>query len=169
MANILPVIKKIQLFLLVILAAVLTASCDNGGDCNINNVAYNRIHFYTIDQESGKENKIVYPGTLNVELIVNGKDSIVLNHVTEVGDIAVPLSYTNECDTLLLKYEDGSNDTLFVEHTNIPYFISMDCGIGMYHNLTDVRHTDVLLDSASIIHPFINFDAHENIKLYFIE
>ncbi len=169
MARISDKTKTTLLILITTFVIGIFTACDNGGDCNINNVSYNHIHFYTIDSESEKENKATYNGILTASLVINGKDSIVVNHIADASNLAIPLSYTNECDTLLLQYEDGTQDSMFVGHTNIPFFISMDCGVGMYHNLTEVRHTNIQIDSVAIVHSYINFDAHENIKLYFIE
>lgn len=143
--------------------------CDNGGDCKIYNTAYYRTLFCSTDAITGEEIPYTFPEPVDIRLIVNGNDSLVMNNMTSNTEIALPMCYTQECDTLLLEFGSIVTDTLFVEHTNIPYFISMDCGTGMYHNITGLRHTNNFIDSAAIIHPFINFDANENIKLYIAE
>lgn len=150
----------------VLYIAVAIAGCDNGGDCNINNVSYNRIYIYKADAENGTEEKSEYPGTLSVSLVVNGKDSVVVNHLSQFSELAVPMCYTQECDTLVFLYETQEQDTLFVEHTNTPFFIALDCGMSMFHTLTGLRYTNTLIDSAKIVYPSVDFDAHENIKLY---
>lgn len=78
-------------------------------------------------------------------------------------------SATHTSDTVVFEYEEGGTDTLYVEHSNIPYFISTDCGMAMYHKLTNLRHTNSMIDSAKINDPTINFSWHENIKLYITE
>ncbi|MBQ6694083.1 MAG: hypothetical protein IJN24_04315 [Bacteroidaceae bacterium] len=149
-----------------ILLTLIIAACDNGGDCNINNVSLYRTLFYGINAETGEEERYQFTEQVSVSLMVNGTDSIVVNQLTAATELALPMCYTQETDTVILQFGTITNDTLFVEHTNIPYFISMDCGTGMYHNLKAVRHTTNFIDSARIVYPFINFDAHENIKLY---
>ena len=42
----------------------------------------------------------------------------------------------------------------------------MDCGTGMYHMITGVDHTNNLIDSVAVVYKQVNFDSHENIKLY---
>ncbi len=158
--------KRLYHIIIAIIGILVISNCDNGGDCNINNVSYNRIALYSIDNETGRETVTKYSGTLTISLMINGKDSIVVNHVTNIDEIALPICYTQECDTVLIEYETEDIDTLYVGHTNIPYFISLDCGTGMYHKLTDLRYTKNFIDSAAIITPNINFDPHENIKLY---
>lgn len=159
--------KKTAHTLLALLAIMLIAGCDNGGDCSIYNVSYYRALFYNID-DKGKEQPHSFPEPLDVSLVVNGTDSVVVNNMTSSTELALPMCYTQECDTLVLHF-GYADDTLYIGHTNIPYFISMDCGTGMYHELTSITHTRNFVDSVSIVHPYINFDANENIKIYIAE
>lgn len=154
---------------MLLLFVIILSACDNGGDCKIYNTAYYRTLFRSTDAITGDEVPYTFPEPLDIRLVVNGSDSLVINNMTSDTELALPMCYTQECDTLLLEFGTITTDTLFVEHTNIPYFISMDCGTGMYHNITGLRHTKNFIDSAAIIHPFINFDANENIKLYIAE
>lgn len=151
---------------LILLTATIMVCCDNGGDCKLNNVSYYRTGFYSIDGTTGKVQEYQFPLTVDASLMINGKDSIVAYHLTQAKELTLPMCYTQETDTVILHFGEITKDTLFVKHTNIPYFISMDCGMGMYHNLNAVEHTKNLVDSAVVIHKLINFDAHENIKLY---
>ena len=162
-----PRIKSI-LIAASIAVSTLIAACDSGSDCNINNVSYNRIQLYSTDGITSTS-KYSYPNALTVKLVINGNDSIVINHMTDASELQLPVSYTHECDTVVFEYEEGGTDTLFVGHSNIPYFISTDCGMAMYHKLTTLRHTNNLIDSANINDPTINFSWHENIKLYITE
>ena len=153
---------------ITMLLTLAIAACDNGTDCNINNVSYNRIQLYGTG-ESNTPATYSYPDTLTVKLLINGRDSIVANRLVGASELILPVSYTNECDTLVLEYSYGIDDTLYVEHSNIPYFVSTDCGMAMFHHVTGLRHTRNLIDSAAINEPLINFDWHENIKLYIVE
>ena len=157
--------------ILTAIVLFITASCDNGADCNINNVAYNRIQLYSAiaDGDTIVSGKYSYPDTLTVKLVVNGNDSIIVNRLVGASELQLPICFTQECDTLVFEYSGADNDTLYIEHTNIPYFVSSDCGMAMYHHLTGLRHTHSLIDSAAIKEAFINYDWNENIKLYIIE
>ena len=157
--------------ILTAIVLLITASCDNGADCNINNVAYNRIQLYSAiaDGDTIVSGKYSYPDTLTVKLVVNGNDSIIVNRLVGASELQLPICFTQECDTLVFEYSGADNDTLYIEHTNIPYFVSSDCGMAMYHHLTGLRHTHSLIDSAVIKEAFINYDWNENIKLYIIE
>ena len=154
---------------ITMLLTLAIAACDNGTDCNINNVSYNRIQLYGTGESSNTPAVYSYPDTLTVKLLINGRDSIVANRLVGASELLLPVSYTNECDTLVFEYSDNIDDTLYVEHNNIPYFVSTDCGMAMFHNVTGLRHTRNLIDSAAINESLINFEWHENIKLYIVE
>lgn len=160
---------KIASNILLALLSILFICCDNGGDCKINNVSYYRAKFYTIDEATGLVNKVQFSEPINVSLVVNGTDSTIVNHITATTDLALPMSYTNDCDTLLIEFEGIATDTLFVGHTNIPYFISMDCGMGMYHEITQVKSSGNIIDSVAVVYSHINFDSNENIKIFITE
>lgn len=73
--------KRIIGISFAILVFALLTGCDNGGDCNINNVSYYRTIFYNIDSDTGKEVKHQFPEEVNVSLVVNGNDSTVVNNI----------------------------------------------------------------------------------------
>lgn len=160
--------KKLCSILLAALCITLCSGCDSGYDCSLNNIAYNRINFYTAD-ENGYEFAYSFPEALTVSMKINGRDSVIVNYMTGIKDLTLPMSYANNCDTLLFEYENGITDTLYIGHENIPFYQSMECGVIMHHALTEVRHTNNLIDSMAINFAKINFDKNENIKLYFIE
>ena len=148
--------------------AMIFAGCDSGYECGIEKTSYNRIKFYNIDSNN-IESEYNFPEVLTVSLVINGKDSIVVNHITNASNLQLPMSYTHDCDTLVFSYENDATDTLFVKHENIPYFISMECGLAMYHRIQSVTHTDAFIDSVAIINDYGNFDYNENIKLYLVQ
>lgn len=146
----------------------LFPGCDSGYDCSLNNIAYNHVGFYITDV-NGIESAYKFPEVLTVSLLVNGRDSIVVNHIQDTDGLTLPVSYTGNCDTLIFSYESGAVDTLYIGHDNIPFYQSMECGVIMHHKLTEIGHTDIFIDSIAIKDATINFDNNENIKIYFIE
>ncbi len=153
---------------LAALLVTLCTGCDGGYDCALDNIAYNRIKFYNIN-EKGIETEYAFPEPLTVSMIVNGRDSIVVYHITNAKELTLPMSYTNNCDTVILKFFDKYNDTLFVHHNNIPIYQSMECGVIMHHRLTGATSTSLFIDSLAIKEASVNFDHNENIKLYITE
>lgn len=162
--------KTIYIALLLFFSIATLAGCDNGGDCSIYNVAYYRTIFYSAtNSDDEQEQKYTFPETIDISLVVNGKDSTIVNHLSQATEVALPMCYTQECDTVILHIGESSIDSLYVQHTNIPMFLSMDCGTAMFHNITDIRHTNNYIDSIAIVHPYVDFNAHENVKIYIIE
>jgi hypothetical protein len=159
--------KQIAVFL-IFLCTILCSGCDSGYDCSLNNITYNRISFYTTD-EYGIESEYAMPETLTVSMMINGRDSIVVNHIQGAKEVSLPVSYAKECDTVIFSYEGRATDTLYVQHTNIPIYQSMECGVIMHHTLTGLRSTGSLIDSTAITDANVNFENNENIKVYFVE
>jgi hypothetical protein len=150
------------------LCCMLFAGCDSGYDCALENVAYNRIKFYTIGSD-GTEKEYALPDALTVSMMVNGESYIVVNHVTNAKEMKLPMSYTATCDTVIMDFFGRYSDTLYIGHSNIPIFQSMECGVIMHHKLNGATHTARLIDSMAINNANVNFDNNENIKLYFTE
>ncbi len=147
------------------LCIMAMAACDKGYDCELNNTSYDNIGFYTI--EDGKEEPYTYPSPLTVSLMVNGEDQIMENHLFDAGEVSLPMSYTYDCDTVIFHYDDGLRDSLYITHTNEPYYQSMECGTLMFHKLEELKHTNVWIEDAVIVNKNVNFEGHENIKIYF--
>ena len=154
--------------LLTVLCSLLCTGCDSGYDCALDNIAYNRIKFYTTN-EFGVEGEYAFPEPLTVSIIINGRDSIVVNYVTNAKELTLPMSYTSECDTVLFNFYDRHYDTLYIKHSNIPIYQSMECGVIMHHRLTGITNTTNMIDSMVIKERNVNFDHNENIKIYFTE
>ena len=158
-----------QLTLIVLLSfSLLTTGCDGGYDCALENIAYNCIRFYTIGAD-GTEKEYTLPDALTVSVMINGNATIAVNHVSNVKEIKLPMSYTATCDTVIMNFSGNYNDTLYIGHSNIPIFQSMECGVIMHHKLNGATHTARLIDSMAINNANVNFDNNENIKLYFTE
>lgn len=141
------------------------AACDNGYDCELNNTSYDNIGFYTI--ENGKEVAYTNPQPLTVSLMINGKDSIMINHITDADRVSLPISYTQDCDTVIFHYADEFSDSLYISHTNSLYYQSMECGTLMFHQISDLKHTNTWIENAVIANKDVNFNGNENIKIYF--
>ena len=154
------------IYIVALAFAALMSSCENGYDCYLENIAYNRIGFYKSDST---DVKYQLPEVLTVSLMINGKDSIVVNHIEYADALQLPMSYTNECDTVIFGYGNDIADTMFVAHENILYYQSMECGTIMYHKLEDIKHTGILIDSVAIVRDYVKFDANENVRIYFVE
>lgn len=154
------------IYFAILVFAVLLASCENGYDCYLENIAYNRFGFYKSDST---DVKYELPEVLTVSLVVNGSDTIAVNHIENTDNLMLPMSYTQECDTVIFNYNNSFSDTLYVFHKNILYYQSMECGTIMYHKLEDIEYSRRLIDSVAIVQEYVKFDANENVKIFFVE
>ena len=97
------------------------------------------------------------------------KDSIIrdtlINKEQNMKSFKVPLSYSNETQ-FIIDYEGKKQDYITVQHRNIPYFLNIDCGTMMYHEVTGVSASHGI-DSIVIINPNIDNYEKENFKIYF--
>jgi hypothetical protein len=159
--------KHIITALAFILTATTIISCDNGYDCDLNNTSYNNITFYTTTD--GKEQPYAYPEELTVSLMINGKDSIMVNHITDATHLMLPMNYTDGIDTVIFHYNNNIDDSLYITHIGKPYYKSMECGILMFHQIEGIKNTNKWIERATIMNNTVNFQGHENIRIYFYQ
>lgn len=157
-------IKNITFALALIFSAASLGSCDNGYDCDLNNTSHNNISFYTVTD--GKEEAYAHPEPLTISLMINGKDSVIINHKTDAEQISLPMSYTQGTDTIVIHYENNLCDSLYVSHIGKPYYQSMECGILMFHEIESIRSTNVWIEKVSLMNNTVNFKGYENIRIY---
>ena len=58
------------------------------------------------------------------------------------------------CDTLGNEYED----TIWVQKEDYAHFESVDCHATYFHKITDIRHTDNIIESVDINNSNVNYD-----------
>lgn len=131
-------------------------------DCTTTNTAYVYYVFY-----DGDGRAVSLSDTITVTAA--GTDSVLVNSEVGASMLQLQLSYTNTVDTFVVRYTARMVDSIFVTHSNIPYFISMDCGMGMFHHLESIRSTHNAIDSIIIVDPEIDYEAKENVKIYFAD
>lgn len=153
-------LRLIGLLFIILMPGVLFLGCNNGNDCVVENVSYARFNFYDKSNASVKL-------SATITVTAAGTDSILVNKETSASGLELPVSYTAREDTFVIQYTDLMRDTIFMSHTNIPYFISMDCGMAMYHLVEKINCTHYAIDSIKLVNPQINFDPNENFKIYY--
>lgn len=151
--------KRISIILITVVA--LLTACDSF-DCSLNNTVMLNIGFY-----NGHGDAVRVADTLTVTAL--GTDSVLFNRGVNRHDVALPMSYYKDCDTLVLTISgDGyeMRDTLMVSKTNVENFESLDCPVNMFHTITDARAKGFFIDSVKITLPNIEYGDDENIKVY---
>ena len=148
--------------LFISLFFLFMTSC-GGEDCVINNTVTATMNFYN---STGKAVSI--RDELTVSVVRPGRDSVILNRKADASSLTFPLGYVNECDTFVFKFLlSNIVDSVFIHHDNQPYFISLDCGMAMFHTITSADCTHNLMQSVAITRPEINYDVLENLQIRF--
>lgn len=139
---------------------VALSACSES-DCSIEGQPTARFSFF----DSRTHSQVSLFDSLTVTAL--GTDSVLLNREKGIDHLSLPLSYTESTTRFVLHYTHTLRDTLTVSHLNRPHFISMDCGISMFHTLEHVAHTTVLIDSVCLTNPDINDHEKENYRIYY--
>lgn len=97
------------------------------------------------------------------------KDTVLINKVTGVGSIKIPMSYFNETDTLIFKYTSISGrDTLYIHHKSYPFVELPECGTYRFHTINSVESTNsASIDHVEVINNKVNYEGDENISIFF--
>lgn len=153
--------KKLAFALFSFLLLALTA-CDTV-DCSLNNTVLCYLSFY-----NGKGDKVEITDTLTITAY--GTDKTLYNRGSKKADVAIPLSYYNDEDTLTLSVtgKDGTTQAeIVIGKTNTQHFESPDCPVNMFH---DIQYSYVFsgrfIDSVVVVKPSINYQRDENIRIY---
>ncbi len=132
-------------------------------DCPLNNVVAVKYGLYNYDGESQ-----TLQDTLTISAI--GTDSILLNKAQGISSFLLPVHYTSDKDSLILRFSDTEGDemidTLCISHTNEAHFEAMDCPLCYFHTLTDVTCTNHAIERVELVNPTVNYDTQENICIY---
>ena len=150
--------------LLLFLIAITISACTSI-DCPLNNlVSMNMIL---------KSNNEKMLDTITVSALrTTGSDTILYNRGINISNIAIPVSFMQDEDQLLITLNDtlGNTyqDTLTIQKTNQVHFEAVDCQPNYFHTLTGVTTTRHAIDSVIIKNPDIDYDSSkENIYIYF--
>lgn len=139
------------------------AGCSES-DCSLGGRPSARFGFY--DSETGKL-VTLFDSLSVITPITADEDSILINKDKQIDHITLPFNYVGEETMFVLVYTRDLRDTLWIEHENIPYFTSMDCGISMFYQIKGVRASTNGLDSVILRNPEINDNEKENFQIYY--
>ncbi|MFV0586502.1 DUF6452 family protein [Bacteroides reticulotermitis] len=138
------------------------ASCVEEENCSQYGRESLTCNVYTLE-----DSKAVKDTLDSLHVTALGTDSIILNREAKVRSFSLPLRYTNDTTTFVLKYINNIKDTIRVIHTNTPKFISMDCGYQVSQVVEKVSYTKHQLDSIYISDEEANTTGTENLQLFY--
>lgn len=153
--------KKIVLpaFLLCFAIGMLLHGCSEN-DCSLGGRPAAVFNFNLLDPDK-------QGGLDSLTVIAMEPDSILLNKAKSVKAMSLPLSYTNSETVYILRYNFQQTDTIWLWHTNIPHFISMECGKDIFFHIDSIKYTTLTMDSIVIRNRDINDHEKENFQIYY--
>ncbi|MCD8266170.1 MAG: DUF6452 family protein [Prevotellaceae bacterium] len=135
-----------------------------GIDCTLNNVVLCHYNFYS--SETGT--LVSLADTLTVT--AQGTDSVLYNQGANLTGVSLPMSYYSDADTLVFTLQgDGyrTQSTVRVEKSNTEHYESPDCPATMFHYLSGVSFSSMVIDSIVIKRAEVDYLQDENIRVYF--
>ena len=174
--------KKIPvLFTIILLFSCFFQACEVE-NCPPNALSF--AHFKLVDQH-GRQIATSVPtsiyGVIKTDVVIKKKlpdgsiveeivrDSLVtdtlINKEQNMKSFKVPLSYADETQ-FIIDYDGKEQDYITVQHRNVPYFLNIDCGTMMFHEVTGVEASQGI-DSIQIVNPNIDNYEKENFKIYY--
>lgn len=156
---------KFSRYILLIGAVLLGfTACSEDTDCSDSARPYLNCSIYRIDEAT---QQLVKDTLANLTVTAFGTDSILINNESEVSFIKLPLQYTQENTTFVFHYNQNLRDTLIIQHSNKPYFLSMDCGYQMRQNIKEVTTSFNAINDFKLRYRAANIDETENIQFIY--
>ena len=170
------------LFIVITLFATIVLNSCEGESCPPNALAYAKfsmVNQHGVAVSSTVATSIIGQMTTDVtvyDTLENGEiierivtDSIIndtlINKESNMSSFKVPLSYSDKT-TFIIDYDGQQQDYITIKHRNITYFMSVDCGTMMFHEATEVTHSNGI-DSIIIVNPNIDNYEKDNFRIYF--
>ena len=159
--------RKYTIFLLFLIGL---SGCNNI-DCTLENVVSSTYDFYNSETKS----PLNLTDTLTIRTC--GSDSILYNKGYDIKSVKIPMSYSKAVDTLLFirsASKAQATDTIFVSHTNEPFFESIDCGTSVFHTIKSIfwktgssAKEIPQIDSIAVLYPKVNYEQKTHFRIYF--
>ena len=155
---------------ITLLATFILNSCE-GESCPPNAMAYAK---FTMVNQHGTAvaptvpTSIIGQITTDVTVYDTLENGEIIERIVEDSVINDTLinKESNLSTTFIINYNGEQQDYITIKHRNIPYFMSVDCGTMMFHEATEVTHSNGI-DSIVTINANIDNYEKENFRIYF--
>lgn len=109
--------------------------------------------------------------TLTVTTRTAHGDTVLLNMATDISVFSLPVSYTLDADTLIFNFRTRDkrefDDIVIIKKTNISHFESVDCPPTFFHDIEELHHDGMAIDSLVVTDKHIdNGTEKKNIHIY---
>jgi hypothetical protein len=150
--------KKLYLYFWLIVLLTWQLAC-TPESCMQETQSYARVTFY----ENGT-GKIKAPDTLTVYGI-GLENKLIYNKTLNATSALLPLDASVEnCDFVFII--NGLKDTVIINYSSYPHFISKECGFTFFHKLESVYSSQNKIDTISIKNNSVIIPNEDNIKIF---
>ncbi|MGC9151693.1 MAG: DUF6452 family protein [Microbacter sp.] len=151
--------------LLIVLTAttmlLLVTNCSSTGGCHQSNYVQMTAGLHTLQNDTLK----VF--TLDSVWVAGvGNDSVLYNNTPSVSQLILPLQENKNITQFVIR-SNAVYDTLTCYHTNIPQYISLECGCEMNYQLDSVVTTRHRIKSVQIVQKNVINQPSENIQIFY--
>lgn len=171
----------IRIFLIVFIFGSVLAfgiSCSEENNCSMTGRPMINCTFYKARLEgSTKMEKDTLDSLTITSLETN---EIILNNEKQVKGLTLPLRYTKDTTVFVLHYnypkQNDLTDTIYVTHTNDPFFQSLECGYQMKQEIKNVKIGTVgntlikqkyQISSISVINKEAKTNEIQNLQIFY--
>ncbi|MDE6309302.1 MAG: hypothetical protein K2L93_07050 [Muribaculaceae bacterium] len=146
-------------------ALLLMAGCNTSG-CLDNGSSIPLAGFYFSD------GKPIQLDSLAIHGVGAPNDSLLITPGTTVSEVYLPLRSTANATSYVIHYtykaldSDRYNDTISLDYTSIPYFVSEECGAMYYYHIDQMDYTTHLIESIEITDSLITNVDQQRLKIY---
>ena len=143
---------------------LLIVSCSSI-DCPLNN------RVATIYKLQGKVDVLSDSLTVSTSRFERN-DTVLLNRAIDIDSFLLPISYNHPEDVLYFRRSNSTGwsitDTVVIEKRDAPHYESIDCSPAYFHEILNVRHTRLGIDSIVINKSKVTYDAKTpHLYIYF--
>ena len=106
--------------------------------------------------------------SITVDTVGSNGIGIVVDNKKGLSKLTLPMRPDTTRTAYIITFHEQT-DTLFVEHTQRQYFVSLACGCAIYHTITNAWSTDWRVDSVVILNANVENAVQDNLRIYLHE
>lgn len=171
----------IRIFLILIILGSslgISTSCSEESNCSETGRPMIKCVLYKAQLEGSTKMEKDTLDSLTITSL--GTNEVILNNMKKVVEISLPLRYTKDTTVFVFHYnyprQNDLTDTVYVAHTNDPFFQSLECGYQMKQAIKAVKIGKVentlikqkyQISSISVINKEANTNEIQNLQIFY--
>lgn len=155
----------------MLLGAVALCGAAALPSCSDEGCIESTISYAVASVKAGEESAGVKPKWVEVRALGYKDDTLMVDATTSLTGLSLLLNPDTTSTRLEFTFRineaDDVVDTIDIHHTNRLYFLTIDCGCGVFSDIDTVLHTSHYINSIAIINPEVTNEKKPNLELYY--